>query len=203
MFFRVSDDAVVLLAAGITLEFIQGEYLRQRLGIMIYASEITHSRHSGYIVLKADLLGGHGIFKGADGLGDQAAGNTVIAGQEGNVLKEPLAAAAAVSALSEVQESLPFRYRKVFYDLYAIVMHKVRRGSTGGTGMCFPGKLKIDMERLGGIFYIRDIYIFQIQKFCGIILTEHGGSPFVVIGGAFIIKDFSSMLNPKFTFGAR
>ena len=39
--------------------------------------------------------------------------------------------------------------------------------------MLFWGKLDIDVEFLRNILHIGDHYIFQIQKFCCIILTEH------------------------------
>ena len=61
--------------------------------------------------------------------------------------------------------------------------------------MRFSGKLDKDVEFLRNILHIRDNYVFQIQKLCCIILIEHRDFSFVVTGGAFIIKDFTSMLN--------
>lgn len=61
--------------------------------------------------------------------------------------------------------------------------------------MLFSGQRNIDVEFLRNILQIRDNYIFQIQKLCCIILIEYRDFSFVVIGGAFIIKDFISMLN--------
>ena len=61
--------------------------------------------------------------------------------------------------------------------------------------MFFSGKLDIDVEFFRKILHICDYYIFQIQKLCCIILIEHRDFSFVVIGGAFMIKDYTSMLN--------
>ena len=80
MVLRIGNDAVVLLTTGIALELVQREYLRQFSGFVIYASEIAHSSHTGYIVAQADLLGGHYLFKGVDDLCHQSPGDTVIAG---------------------------------------------------------------------------------------------------------------------------
>ena len=62
MVLRIGNDAVVLLTTGISLEFIQREYLRQLLGFMVYASEIAHGGHAGHIETATDLLGGYLTF---------------------------------------------------------------------------------------------------------------------------------------------
>ena len=99
MVLRVGNDAVVLLTAGIALELVQRDYLRQFFGLVVYTSEIAHGGCTGYVEAAADLFGG------------------------------------------------------------------------------------------------RDLFKFQIQKFCCIILIEYSVFSFVVIGGAFMIKDYTSMLN--------
>ena len=45
------------------------------------------------------------------------------------------------------------------------------------------------------VFNICNNRVFQVQQFCGIIFVEHRDLSFVVIGGTFMIRDFSSMLN--------
>ena len=161
---------------------------------MVYTSEIAHGGYAGYIEAAADLLGRYCLLKGADDLGHQPAGDTVIAGQECVILKESLAATTAVTALTKVQEGSSSQ-RNILDDLHPIVVHTVCNSSTDGASMLFSGKLDIDVEFLRNILHIGDHYIFQIQKFCCIILTEHRDFSFVVTGGAFIIKDFTSMLN--------
>lgn len=194
MVLRIGNDAVVLLTTGITLELVQGEHLRQFPDFVVYASEIAHGSHAGYIEAAADLLGGHCFFKGVDDLRNQPAGDTVIAGQERVPLKETFAAAAAIAALTKVQKGISCQ-RNIFDALCPIVVHTVCDSAAGGASMLFSGQLNIDVEFLRNILYIRDHYIFQIQKFCCIILIEHRDFSFVVIGGAFMIKDFTSMLN--------
>ena len=99
MVLRVGNDAVVLLTAGIALELVQRNHLRELLRLKIDASEIAHGGCTGYVEAAADFFGG------------------------------------------------------------------------------------------------RDLFKFQIQKFCCIILIEYSVFSFVVIGGAFMIKDYTSMLN--------
>ena len=106
MVLRVGNDAVVLLTAGIALELVQGDYLRQLFGLVVYTSEIAHGGYAGYIKTGADLFGGRDLFKGVDDLGNQPAGDAVIAGQDRVALKETLAAAASIAALAKVQEGV-------------------------------------------------------------------------------------------------
>ena len=169
---RIGNDAVVLLTTGIALELVQREYLRQFSGFVIYASEIAHSSHTGYIVAQADLLGGHYLFKGVDDFSHQPAGDTVVAGQECVVLKETLAAATAVAALPKVQEGISCQ-RNILDRLHPIVVYMVCDRAADRTSMLFSGKLYIDVEFLRNILHIRDNYVFQIQKLCCIILIEH------------------------------
>ena len=108
--------------------------------------------------------------------------------------QETLAAATAVAAFTKVQEGIS-RKRNILDRLHPIVVYTVCDRATGRASMFFSGKLDIDVGFFRKIFHICDYYIFQIQKFCCIILTEHRDFSFVVTGGAFIIKDFTSMLN--------
>ena len=194
MILRVCNDAVVLLTTGVALELVQRDYLREFLRLKIDASEIAHGGCAGYIETAADLLGGHNLFKGVDDLSHQPAGDAVIAWQECVILKETLAAATAVAAFTKVQKGISGQ-RNILDRLHPIVVYTVGDRAAGRATMLFSGKLDIDVELLRNILYIRDNYIFQIQKFCCIILTEHRDFSFVVTGGAFIIKDFTSMLN--------
>ena len=100
---RIGNDAVILLTAGVALELVQRDYLREMLRLEIDASEIAHGGYAGYIETAADFLGRHNLFKGMDDLGNQPTGDTVIAGQESVSLKETLSAATAVPALTKVQ----------------------------------------------------------------------------------------------------
>ena len=172
MVLRVGNDAVVLLTAGIALELVQRNHLRELLRLKIDASEIAHGGYAGYIETAANLLGRHHLFKGMDDLGHQSAGDTVIAGQECVVFKETLAAATAVTAFPKVQEGISCQ-RNILDGLHPIVVYTVCDRATGRASMFFSGKLDIDVEYLRNILHVRDYYIFQIQKFCGIILIEH------------------------------
>ena len=80
MVLRVGNDAIVLLTAGIALELVQRDYLRQFFGLVVYTSEIAHSGYTGHIETAADFLSGHYLFKGVDDLCHQSPGDTVIAG---------------------------------------------------------------------------------------------------------------------------
>lgn len=191
----VGDDAVVLLTAGVTLELVQRDYLWERLWPKVDVSEIAHGSYAGYIKTAANFLGGHNLFKGVDDLGYQPAGDTVIAGQECVVLKETFAAATAVAALTKVQEGISCQWN-IFDGLHPIVVYTVCDSSADRASMLLSGKFDIDVEFLRNILHIRDNYIFQIQKFCGIILIEHrDSSSFLCCRGTFIVKDYISMLN--------
>ena len=194
MVLRIGNDAVVLLTTGVALELVQRDYLREFLRLKIDASGLAHGGCAGYIETAADLLGGHDLFKGVDDLGHQPAGDTIIAGQECVLLEEALSASAAVAAFAKVQEGTSGQ-GNILDRLHPIVVYTVCDRAAGRATMLFSGKLDIDVEFLRNILHIGDHYIFQIQKFCGIILIEHRDFSFVVIGGAFIIKDFTSMLN--------
>ena len=74
MVLRVGNDAVVLLTAGIALELVQRDYLRQFFGLVVYTSEIAHGGCTGYVEAAADLFGGRDLFKGTDDLGYQNSG---------------------------------------------------------------------------------------------------------------------------------
>ena len=194
MVLRIGNDAVVLLTAGIALELVQRNHLRELLRLKIDASEIAHGGCTGYVEAAADLFGGRDLFKGVDDLGYQPAGDAVIAGQDRVALKETLAAGASIAALAKVQEGVSCQW-DILDGLHPIVVYTVCDRATGRASMFFSGKLDIDVEFFRKIFHICDYYIFQIQKFCCIILIEHRDFSFVVIGGAFIIKDYTSMLN--------
>ena len=119
---------------------------------------------------------------------------TRIAGQECVALKETLAAAEAVAALAKVQEGVSCQW-DILDGLHPIVVYTVCDRATGRASMFFSGKLDIDVEFFRKIFHICDYYIFQIQKLCCIILIGYRVFSFVVIVGAFMIKDYTSMLN--------
>ena len=192
---RIGNYTVVLLTAGIALELVQRDYLRQFSGFVVYTSEIAHGGYAGYIETAADFLGRYYPFKGVDDLGNQPFGNTVIAGQKGVVLKETLTAATAVTAFSKVQEGIPCQ-RDILDSLHPIVVYTVCDGAADRASMRFSGKLDKDVEFLRNILHIRNNYIFQIQKLCCIILIEHRDpSSFLCCRGTFIVKDFISMLN--------
>lgn len=163
MVLRVGNNAVVLLTTGIPLELVQGDHLRELLRFEIDAPEIARGGRSGYVEPAADLPGGLELFKGVDDLCHQPAGDAVIAGQEGVLLKETLAAGAAVAALAKVQVTVSCQ-RNILYRLHPIIVYTLCDSPTGRTGMLPPGHLKIDMDFSGNIFYIGYYYIFQIQK---------------------------------------
>lgn len=135
---RIGNDAVVLLAAGVSLELVQREYLRQFCGFVVYASEIAHGSHGGYVVMTADLFGGHDLFKGMDDFGHQPAGDTIIARQKCVLLEEALSASAAVAALSKMQEGISCQ-RNILDRLHPIVVHIVCGRAAGRANMLFRG----------------------------------------------------------------
>ena len=135
---RIGNDAVVLLTAGITLELVQRNYLWEFLRLKIDISEIAHGGHAGHIETATDLLGGYYLFKGVDDLSHKSAGDTVIAGQEGVVLKETLAAATAVAALAKVQEGISCQ-RNIFDSLHPIIVYTVGDRAADRASMLFSG----------------------------------------------------------------
>lgn len=143
---------------------------------MVYTSEIAHNGCTRYIKVAADLLGRYNLFKGANDLSHQSAGDTVIAGQKCVVLKETLTAVTAVAALAEVKEGVSCQ-RDILYGLHPIVVYTVSGSSTDRVRMLFTGEFEIDMEFLRNVFHVCDNYIFQIEKFCCLILIEHRDSP--------------------------
>jgi hypothetical protein len=70
--------------------------------------------------------------------------------------------------------------------------------------MLSTGQFDIDVELIRKILNLCNNNIFQIEKFCGIILSEHRGASFEWIGGTFYSKDFvpyAQLLN--YDFGVR
>ena len=57
--------------------------------------------------LCADLCSGYRFTERGDDLGNQPAGGTVVSGKEGVLLKEALAAVAAVTPLAQMQQRCP------------------------------------------------------------------------------------------------
>ena len=169
MVFRIGNNAVVLLTAGISFELVQRDHLRELLWPKIDASEIAHGSYAGYIKTATNLLSGHNIFKGVDDLSYQSTGDTVITGQECVVLKETLATAAAVAALTKAQEGISCQWN-ILDGLHPIVVYTVCDRAADRAGMFFSGQFDIDVEFLRNILHIRNNYIFQIQKLCCIIL---------------------------------
>ena len=147
MIFGVGNDAVVLLTAGIALELVQRDYLREFLWLKTDASKIAHGSHTGYIETAADLLGRYYLFKGVDDLSHQPAGDTVIAGQECVILKETLTTATTVAALTKVQEGISCQ-RNILNSLHSIVVHTVCDRAADRASMLFSGKLDMDVEIL-------------------------------------------------------
>ena len=87
--------------------------------------------------------------------------------------------------------------------LHPIVVYTFCDRATGRASMFFSWKLDIDVEFFCKIFHICNYYIFQIQKFCCIILIEHRDFSFVVIGGAFMIKVLPLCSTFVYSCGAR
>ena len=129
-----------------------------------------------------------------DDLSHQPPRDTVITGQESVALEEAFPAFTAVAALPKVQKGFSSQ-RNVFDGLYPVVVYTICDRTADRTNMLLSGQLEIDVAFPAIIFHICHHNIFQIQQFCDIILIEHRDFSFVVIGGTFMIKDFSSMLN--------
>ena len=104
MIFGVYDDTVVLLAAGISLELVNGKHLGELGRLERDILEIPHCGRAGNVKLRADLCGGYRFTERVDDLGNQTAGGTVVPWKEGVLLKEALAAVAAVTPLAQMQQ---------------------------------------------------------------------------------------------------
>ena len=194
MVFGVYDDAIVLLAAGIALEFVNGKHFGKFGGLERNVFEIAHGRRTGNMKLRANLGSGYRLAERGDDLGDQSAGGTIISRKKGVFLIKTLATIAAIAPLAHMQQRCPAK-RNILDDLHPIVVYAVCEASTGRAAVLRPRQLKVNMNFLRNIFNICDNYIFQIEQLCGIIFVEHGDSSFQCGRGTFIVKDFISMLN--------
>ena len=135
---RVNENAVVLLAAGVSLEFIDGERFRQFLWLGVEAVEITHSGHAGDVETTADFLGGKNLPERLNHCPHQPTGDTVIAGQKAVFLSEALAAGADVTAFAKDEEGVSAE-GNILNDLLAIVVYTVCPASASRTNVSFSG----------------------------------------------------------------
>ena len=78
------------------------------------------------------------FLKGKDNLCEQPAGNSVIARQEGIFLKETLATAATITALTQMQEGISCHWY-ILDNLHPIVVYTVCYRPTTGTDMLSAG----------------------------------------------------------------
>ena len=186
MALRIGNDAVVLLTAGITLKLVQRDDFRELRWFEIYASEIAHCSHPRYIVSAADFRSRYHLFESVDNLGHQPTGDTIIARQECIVFKETFSTATAVAAFTKVQEGISCQ-RNILDRLHPIVVYTVCDRAADRTGMLFSGKLDINLEFFKNILHIRDNYVFQIQKLCGIILVKHRDFSFRIVVGVHLL----------------
>ncbi len=113
----------------------------------------------------------------SDDLGNQSAGRAVVPGKEGVLLKEALAAIAAVTPFTQMQQRCPAK-RNILDYLHPIVVYTVSECSTGRASVLDPWQLKVYMDFLGKIFNLCDDYIYQIEQLCSIIFVEHRDSSF-------------------------
>ena len=128
---RIGDNTIILLTAGVALEFIQGQHLRKLFGSVADASKVAHGCGSGNIVHGADLRRGCQLLERENDLGNQSAGCSVVTRKECIVLKEPLAAGAAVTAFTKVQEGGTAK-RNILNGLLPVVVNTIRDGSAAG-----------------------------------------------------------------------
>ena len=113
--------------------------------------------------LCADLCSGYRFTERGDDLGNQPAGGTVVSGKEGVLLKEALAAVAAVTPLAQMQQRCSAK-RNILDYLHPIVVYTVGEASTGRAAVLHPWQLKINMDFITNIFNICDNCIFQIEQ---------------------------------------
>ena len=99
--FGVSKNEVVLLAAGVSLEFVDGNRFGQFLWFGVEAAKITHGSRAGDVIAAADLFRGNDLFKGLNHGPYKAVRDAVITRQEGVLLKKASATGAAVAAFAE------------------------------------------------------------------------------------------------------
>ena len=102
------------------------------------------------------------------------------------ILKESLAAATAVAAFTKVQEGISCQ-RNILDRLHPIVVYTVCDRAADRTGMLFSGKLDINVEFFKNILHIRDNYVFQIQKLCGITLIKRRDFSFRIVVGVHLL----------------
>src|SRR5699024_2561477 len=155
--FWVNNDTVVLLTAGISFEFVQGNHLRKLCKLPVEEREIAHSSNTGNIVTAANFLCRNHLFKSVDYLANQPTGNPVVPGQEGIFLEETLAAVTAITALTKVQEGISGQ-GNILDNLHPVVVNPFCFLSTVGTDMALSGQLQVNVQ------HIRDI--FQIVNSC-------------------------------------
>jgi len=161
---RIGNDTVILLASGITLELVQRDHFRKQGKLLVEQIKIAHGSNGRHIKAAADFFCRNELFEREHNLCNEPACNSVVAGKESILLKESFTATAAIAALTKVQEGISGQ-RNIFNCLHTVVVDAVCSGTTGRTGMCFSGKLQIDMQLVFNIFYICDNYIFLIEKF--------------------------------------
>src|SRR5699024_3607183 len=136
--FGVNNDAVVLLTAGISFEFVQRNHLRKLCELLVEECEIAHSSNTGNIVTAANFFRRNHLFESVDYLANQPTGNPVVPGQEGVFLEETLTAVAAITALTKVQKGISGQ-GNIFDNLHPVVVNPFCRIPTLRTDMAHSG----------------------------------------------------------------
>ena len=132
--------------------------------------------------------------KRTDDRSDQPAGDSVVSWEKEIFLKEALAAYAAITPLTQVQQRFPAK-GNILDRLHSVVVYTVSERAAGWARLLCSGEFEENVYLSRNVFNICNNRVFQVQQFCGIIFVEHRDLSFVVIGGTFMIRDFSSMLN--------
>ena len=113
--------------------------------LLVEKIKIAHGGYTRNVITAADLLDGNSIFESKYDLGNQTTGYTVIAREEGVLLKEALATVAAISALTQMQEGISGQ-RKILDGLHSIVVYTISLRATAGTGVLAPRQFNADVK---------------------------------------------------------
>ena len=140
----VCNNAVILLATGITLKLVQRDHFRKCGWFLAEQVKIAHGGDGRHIEAAADFFCGNKFFERKHDLSNESACNSVVTGKESVLLKESFTAGAAIATFTKVQKGVSGQ-RNILDRLHSVVVNVVGSGTTGGTGMCYSGQFQIDV----------------------------------------------------------
>lgn len=175
----VCQDRLVLLPAGITFEFVDGQHLRKRLARVIDQVKITESCRCRDIMLSGYVGGRNGISKVLNDAGILAARHAMVAWEKAVLLIKPFpTAVACIPPLTKIEIDVLAKSRYILDLLLSVVVNPICLRSTTWAAMLTTGQLKLYMVCTFVFPDFFDDYIFQSKQFCSIIFVEHRGFPF-------------------------